>query len=443
MATNTNTIAADAFFWPPKTNTIAADAFFVPPFTNVITADAFFSAYVPPINKIYADAFFVPPGFIPGTLPPPYPPGCTTCGAAIDCPQGNEFAYSITADLSLPFVENCPPGFDCNSAFTINLNCCGHLLTAARPPNATAAQLSAIAQAFIIQCQAYQSQCGISLPSPNTLSQIIMYAVPGTCTVKCPDGSPFTFNSGSQIFWGFTQQDAQNSANAYACKQANIQKICLSSLPTSLPINQPFSQIITATGFLATGIFENLWELDVDSNNLPPGLTLATGFYPTSSGPLLSGTPTTNGAYTFGVIVTNPNNVSSERTYTINVFGFSVTPDILSATVSYFNGGANFSAGRYRVAYITGALIYGAGEGWALNDAFGDGYQIMFGGGNIRFPGTATGFATQALVASANAGTHLDIMHTGGQIGVYLADSIYNDNVAGSPNPQFLLTPLS
>src|SRR5262245_18049891 len=69
----------------------------------------------------------------------------------------------------------------------------------------------------------------------------------------------------------------------------------LSVTTTSLPnatVQSPYSQQLAATG----GTPPYTWTLNPSSGSLPPGLTLA-------SNGTVSGTPTTAGAYNFGVIV--------------------------------------------------------------------------------------------------------------------------------------------
>jgi hypothetical protein len=443
---NSITISDDVFFKPPQHITISDDVFFLPPSAFNIRDDVYFVPFISHQIKILDDIWFVPSNYNPrGRIIPPQPPGCQGCGAPIDCPSDDPFIYNLTIDPTLPFVENCPVGLDCNSAFSVNFNCCGHILTAQRPPNATAAQLQAIIQSFLTQCAVYQAQCGIALPTPSPIQSVVMYSAAGTCTVKCPDGSPFTFTDNSNLYWALTPQQAQADANAAACKSAGIQKICISALPSTMTVGAAFSQQLTATGFLATGIFTNLWELSVFQGGIPDGLTFTSGTYVTSSGPTLSGTPTTAGSYTFGVTVTNPNGVTGQRVYTVNVSAATanITPNVLSGATVYFNSGGSYAAGRYRIAYVNGAIQYGAGQGWALNHSPAYGYHVVFNSGDVYFPATLTEFATPALLESANAGAYTDITHNGGPIGIYLYDApgMYGDNV-GNPSPTFSLTPL-
>lgn len=113
---------------------------------------------------------------------------------------------------------------------------------------------------------------------------------------------------------------------------------------------------------------------------------------------------------------------------------YTLIPDIADATIKYFNAGANFAAGDYVVSYVTGACdLNASGMDWAATRAF----HVTDGAGNdVGFPST-TSYNSQAEAEAAEAGTTLTFHHLGGQIGMYLMDNPYSDNVAGSPNPTF------
>jgi hypothetical protein len=114
---------------------------------------------------------------------------------------------------------------------------------------------------------------------------------------------------------------------------------------------------------------------------------------------------------------------------------YSVTPDIFSAGVSNFNGGASFPSGVYTLIYVNGAMKLSAGNGYSCYS-----YVVTDGVGNtLAAPGIVAQYATQALCEAANGGMQVTYNHAGGTIGVYLQDSPYNDNVAGAPNPTYRL----
>lgn len=418
------TISSDTTFVGPTSFTKLSDTTFTPPFITT-ASDTFFEAAS--ATSISSDTWFE-------TNPINNPP-CFTCAAPIDCPNDNPYLYSLTSDPTLPFVENCPAGFDCNAAQTVNFDCCGHIISVSRPANATGVQIQAMVQSILSQCSQWNAQCGLPLPTGN-LNQTIVYAGYGFCTVMCPDGTPFTFQT-SELYWAFSQAQLNATAGSAACKQANAHKICIGSLTNTLPVDVPFTQKLLATGFLAIDPVENEWTITGD---IPPGMTFDDGFFATGDGPTLTGTPTTNGDYQITVKVTNPNGDSQTKVFTETVFGLSVTPTVLSAAVSYFNSGASFAAGTYIISYVDGAFqAGGAMSGFQVWD-----YVINYGGGSTHFlPANVGTFSTQAQAESANAGKTKLIVHSGGQIGMWLSDMPYTDNIAGSPAPTFSLVQIA
>lgn len=240
---------------------------------------------------------------------------CQGCGASADCDQPNEFAYSLTSDPTLPFVLNCPAGFDCTQPLTLKLNCCHHILSASKAGNATNPQVSAILRALLIQCAQFNNQCAAVIPINNILQNTIFSSV-GQCTIFCPDGTPFTFTTPQTLYLGLTQQEANLFAHQDACRLAPQHLICIGSLPASLPESVAFSQKLLATGFLAAFPQQNLWDITGD---IPTGMTFNDGFFSTGDGPTLTGTPSASGPFTFNVKVTNPNGDSQNKDFTITV----------------------------------------------------------------------------------------------------------------------------
>ena len=122
-------------------------------------------------------------------------------------------------------------------------------------------------------------------------------------------------------------------------------------------------------------------------------------------------------------------------------YPYDVTPDILSATVSWFDGGADFPAGEYVVAYVTGAMQYAYGAEWKVNfNDTGNGFHVTDDGGNDVFgPGNDNHYDSVAECEAGNAGLQITYNHTGGKIGMYLEDDPYDDNSGGSPSPTFSL----
>lgn len=240
---------------------------------------------------------------------------CVGCGASVDCDQPDQYAYSLTADPTLPFVLNCPAGFNCNQALTLKLNCCHHILSANKAANATNPQVSTILRALLIQCAQFNNQCEGTLPINNIVQNTVFSAV-GSCTIFCPDGTPFTFTTPQTLYLGLTQQEANLFAHQDACRLAPQHLICIGTLPTTLPFGVAFSQKLLATGFLAAFPQQNLWDINGD---IPTGMTFTDGFFSTGEGPTLTGTPTLSGPFTFSVKVINPNGDSQTKSFTITI----------------------------------------------------------------------------------------------------------------------------
>ena len=135
---------------------------------------------------------------------------------------------------------------------------------------------------------------------------------------------------GHGILWNQSGGAAQAAAQPPAARPR-----CIASASAHFQhagtMRPAFSQVLTATGFLAGGIFENDWDI---SGEIPDGMTFDDGFFPTSGGPTLTGTPTTTQSYTFTATVTNPNGDFMTKTFTITVFAAAATivPIITAAT---------------------------------------------------------------------------------------------------------------
>lgn len=117
----------------------------------------------------------------------------------------------------------------------------------------------------------------------------------------------------------------------------------------------------------------------------------------------------------------------------------------LFAAPAYFNGGEPVPAGRYQVSYVDGCMKYSATQGWAVNaydetgccqwwivgetmadkkiEAPGTIGFLVGEGGFQDFDGCVT--ANQAVAAKT-------FDHTGGRLGIWLADEPYTDDVPGT-----------
>lgn len=164
--------------------------------------------------------------------------------------------------------------------------------------------------------------------------------------------------SGSSFSVTVTVTDsASNSANQTYTVSMAAPTITIS--PSTLPaatLHAAYSQTITATGGTAPYTYA-----PVSSAALPPGLTL-------SSSGVLSGTPTTNGSYTFGVTATDsttgqgPYPKTATYTVTVSAPNIVVAPATLpnpQVAVAYSTTlSASGGSGTYTYSYV-GALPTG------------------------------------------------------------------------------------
>jgi len=125
--------------------------------------------------------------------------------------------------------------------------------------------------------------------------------------------------------------------------------------PSTLPaatLNVPYSQTISAYGGVAP------YKYAITSGAIPAGLT-----FNTTTG-VLSGTPTTDSVYGFGVSATDAFNNSNNTTYTVTVSGpLPITPTTLSTATLNTAYTATFTAsggvGPYTYAITAGTLPTG------------------------------------------------------------------------------------
>lgn len=271
---------------------------------------------------------------------------CPTC-LPLDCTSvSDEDLYSIESGL-FPFVLNCPPGFDCNGPGTFSIVCCGSVLSTTFPPNATIDDRTVLIQEVLNQCAVRNTYCGTSDIPHNPPDQPIQlyYNNPKTCTVDCPDGSPFTYTIPAGAFAGDSQVIVDQQAQDAACIRANQLKVCLGNLSGCLCVGSPYSYRLTTTG----GIGPFVWS--IWSGSLPTGLSIdQTG--------TISGTPTASGNFSFVVQVTEPDGSYMRKTYTLAVL------EITTVAITGFTVGSPFSfqmqaaggSGSYNWTITSGTL---------------------------------------------------------------------------------------
>lgn len=133
-----------------------------------------------------------------------------------------------------------------------------------------------------------------------------------SCASICPDGLSFTFTVPAGTWIGFSQILTDRAAYSYACNQARLNRICLSTLQDFGCLGELYSDRIIPLG-------QAPFTFTITSGALPPGLTLTSE--PTAA--LISGTPTAAGDYTFQIRAVDAFGHFMAKTFQIAVVGIS------------------------------------------------------------------------------------------------------------------------
>ncbi len=212
----------------------------------------------------------------------------------------------------------------------------------------------------------------------------IWYSAAATCCVNCPDGTEFCYTVPAGTFIASTYAAALVQAEAYACDQAQIFRVCLNNpeCPScvsnpppvhphdpNFPFNPPeppnttlgqlprcaclgihYQGTIQANGAVGNQIWSTI-------GSLPPGLTLV----PIGTGATIIGIPTVSGTYAFQVIVTDAFGNYAIRTFTIQVVEVTTTslPNFTIGTPYSYQLAAGGGSGNYTWSIATGILPEG------------------------------------------------------------------------------------
>lgn len=217
----------------------------------------------------------------------------------------------------------------------------------------------------------------------------------------------------------------------------NVVGVISTVLPSG-EVNVPYSEQIVWVGFSAPS-----FSLDATSEPLPTGLIL-------SASGVISGEPTQSGSFTILVDVADAlADCQQAITFSLSDFpDFTLTPSTVSGSTSYFNNGASFLPGIYKVTYQTGSLLSGA-NAYHINlpQAFGNYVQYYVAdsnlpGGQSNFPGPQSNYASAVLVEAAYNGQSFEFVHASGPIGMSMV-SVGYASASGNPSPTFVLTRIS
>lgn len=135
----------------------------------------------------------------------------------------------------------------------------------------------------------------------------------------------------------------------------------------------------------------------------------------------------------------------------------SVVGNVFGRVVE-FHGGRRLPPGRYRINYVDGCMKYSGSQGWAVHahadddpagrDAFrvvgaGTGARIVTPPGTVGFLVGRGGFSNfEDCVAANRTLQPVEFDFAGGELGIWLEDEPYDDNIAGpgGRSPRWQLT---
>jgi len=152
---------------------------------------------------------------------------CIGCGATVDC---SDIPFSKLYSLqnpTFPFVLFCPEGYNCQQGDSITMVCCNQTLSAPIPVGSSDAQRNQIIQGLVNQCVILQSACGDG-DTPTVLHPVVTYYLnrTQTCTVYCPDGTPFSYTQRAGTILASNQAKADAQAYTKACRFAKAFLTC-------------------------------------------------------------------------------------------------------------------------------------------------------------------------------------------------------------------------
>ncbi len=145
-----------------------------------------------------------------------------------------------------------------------------------------------------------------------------------SCTVFCPDGTPFVEEIAPGTIVTLTQIAADEMAKSLACKRAEVDKLCINTdLLTGVCLGSGFSVQFSSTGGLPFSDGTYIWNF---FGELPPGLDL------NGSTGVLSGTPSSSGNFTFEIEVSDANGNSTTKIFRLCVMEIVTEAALETAT---------------------------------------------------------------------------------------------------------------
>lgn len=257
---------------------------------------------------------------------------CRTCGGVPDCYDGHD-RYSLQDDVYY-FVESCPEGYDCSHTYgRVSMLCCdGTEISVWIPDDATDAQRAAKIKQLVDSCGQRIAFCGKDPLNPVTdtpedgdgggqgnNNPVVYMNAAVTITLTCPAGGSSTYTLPAGRYLGYDAGTVFNAANREANRLARINRICISSIASSMCDGSAQDITLACTGPGAS----HTWT--ITEGSLPTGLALENIGVPVAGyNTKITGTPTTGGSFTFKLRSTAPDGTYGERSYTVCVGG--ITP---------------------------------------------------------------------------------------------------------------------
>lgn len=277
-------------------------------------------------------------------------------------------------DLAAMLANDCP-NCDDPQKFCATATCPdGSTLTEVCVPTSQA-DANTLANAMVPSCgdpNLFTASCAcpdgsnahtVSSPDSEAAAEALCAAIPKgcvkvgnslqCCAVLCPDGSEFVYCVAAGTVYGDTVAQANAIANANACALAQANKTCMGALaPVSFCQNSSALCLVSVTG-------QGVYSWSVVSGALPDGMHIASVNAKTA---MISGTPTTAGAFTFTLRATNTSGSYMQKSFTVHVVGFSTAsplPDAATGTPYSESVQATGGSGNYAYSVSAGALPTG------------------------------------------------------------------------------------
>ncbi len=304
---------------------------------------------------------------------------CIPCAPPETCVEGLD-AYNLQDDVypDLPFCMQPP----CGRMPFIFVSCCDGSVTRIENPDGDVYQPGIKRQIdnALKECDRKRAFCPNPPPipdCPNPPCTVPHYfSAPASCTIYCPDGTPFTYTVNSGLFIADTQSQADALAKQWVCDHAPEHIFCIpGTIVGCACLNAPLSISLASSPskplkFLIVG------------GTLPQGLSIPIGVV--QNGVFrIQGTPTFPGNYLFIIRAVDSDNNFIDKTYSLNVVG------ITNTSLPAFTIGTPYSA-QLHAAGGSGSYIFGVQSG-----TFPDGLGMDAAG---LITGTPTNLATDSTI---------------------------------------------